>query len=180
MSSLTTLARPYAKAAFSLAQEGGAGALKSWQDMLQLASEIAANPSVAGLLDNPLVAPAQAVDLLAAAGGSRFDERFGAFLGVLGANRRLPLLAEITVLFGQLKQAAEQRLLVRVVAAQPLSEDQASRMSSALARRFKCAIELETEIDPQVLGGAVIYAGDQVIDGSLQGRLNRLSAALSR
>jgi F-type H+-transporting ATPase subunit delta len=120
------------------------------------------------------------VELLTAAGGGRFDERFGAFLGVLGANRRLPLLAEITALFRQLKQAAEQRLLVRVIAAQPLSEDQAGRMSEALARRFKCAIELETEIDPQVLGGAVIYAGDQVIDGSLRGRLNKLSTALAR
>ena len=68
---------------------------------------------------------------------------------------------------------------MRVVSAQALSEDQAGRMSEALARRYKCAIELENEIDPAVLSGAVIYAGDQVIDGSLQGRLNKLSSALS-
>ena len=104
MSSLTTLARPYAKAAFSLAQDSGA--LESWQGMLLVASQIAGDTSVAGVLDNPLVSPAQAVDLLTAAGGDRFDERFRAFLGVLGANRRLPLLPEITSLFRRLKLAS--------------------------------------------------------------------------
>jgi len=178
MSSITTLARPYAKAAFSLAQDSGA--LESWQSMLLVASQIAGDKLVAGVLENPLVSPQQAVELLTAAGGDRFDERYKAFLGVLGTNRRLPLLPEITTLFKRLKLAAEQRLHVRVVSAQALSEDQAGRMSAALARRFKCAIELENEIDPAVLSGAVIYAGDQVIDGSLQGRLNKLSNALSR
>jgi len=178
MSSLTTLARPYAKAAFSLAQ--GREALAQWQDMLALASQFAADEQVAGVLDNPLVAPAQSVGLLAELAGDRFDERFRAFLKVLAESRRLPLLPEIGRLFRKLKQAAEQRLHVRVVAARALEPEQAERMSAALARRFNCAIELESEIDPGMLGGAIIYAGDQVIDGSLRGRLNKLSNALSR
>lgn len=182
MSSLTTLARPYAKAAFSLASEGGEGGetLSAWQDMLTIASQIAADELVAGVLENPLVSTDQAIDLLTGAGGERFNERFKAFLGVLGANRRLPLLPEITALFARLKQEAENKLTVRVVAATPLDDDQVNRMSEALAKRFNCAIELESEIDPSVLGGAVIYAGDQVIDGSLRGRLNKLSNALAR
>jgi len=182
MSALTTLARPYAKAAFSLAQDSGEGAsaLSHWQDMLSLASEIAVDERVAGILENPLVSPEQAVALLNDLTGDRFDERFRAFIKVLGESRRLPLLPEIVALFRKLKQAAEQRLQVRVVAARALDEDQAERMSNALARRFNCAIDLESEIDPGVLGGAVIYAGDQVIDGSLRGRLNKLSNELSR
>jgi len=182
MSSLTTLARPYAKAAFGLAQESGQGAdaLSHWQGMLNLASQIASDDLVAVVLENPLVSPAQAVELIAGAAGEGFDERFKAFISVLGVNRRLSLLPEIAALFTLLKQEAEQRLQVRVVAATPLDEDQVSRMSEALAKRFDCAIELESEIDPSVLGGAVIYAGDQVIDGSLRGRLNKLSNALSR
>jgi F-type H+-transporting ATPase subunit delta len=67
-----------------------------------------------------------------------------------------------------------------VVSAVPLEEDQSSRMRDALAKRFESEIELESEIDPGVLGGAVIYAGDQVIDGSLLGRLRRLEQNLSR
>jgi len=178
MSSLTTLARPYAKAAFSLAQE--ASALDSWQSMLDLASQIAGDPAVAAVLGNPLVSPGQAISLLNSVAGERFDEGFRPFLGVLGANRRLPLLAEITALFSRLKQAAERRLHVRVVAAQALDVEQASRLSDALARRFDCAIEIDSVIDRGLLGGAVVYAGDQVIDGSLRGRLARLSQALAR
>lgn len=182
MSSLTTLARPYAKAAFALAQESdaGAGALASWHSMLSLASKIAANEQVAAVLDSPSVSTSQAVDLIAAAGGEHFDERFKAYLGVLGDNRRLPLLPEIAVLYLKLKHQAEQRLQVRVVSATVLNDEQVKRMSEALAKRFNCAIDLEREIDPGVLGGAVIYAGDQVIDGSLRGRLEKLSNALSR
>jgi len=180
MSSHTTLARPYAKAAFGLAQDSGQDALARWQDMLNLASQMTADERVAGLLENPQVTASQAVDLLCAVAGTRFDEDFKRFLRVLGENRRLPLLAEITSLYSKLKQAAEHQLRVRVVAARPLDEDQAQRLRAALARRFDRDIELESEIDPDVLGGAIIYAGDQVIDGSLRGRLHKLSTALSR
>lgn len=182
MSSLTTLARPYAKAAFALAQEAGAGAgaLARWQSMLSLASQIAANEQVAGVLDSPSVSISQAVDLIAAAGGEQFDQRFIAYLGVLGANRRLSLLPEIAALYLKLKHQAEQQLQVRVVSATALNDEQVKRMSEALAKRFNCAIDLEREIDPSVLSGAVIYAGDQVIDGSLRGRLDKLNSALSR
>jgi len=179
MSSHTTLARPYAKAAFSLARDSGQS-LESWQNMLGLASGIAANERASGILENPLVSPKQAVQLLTDLAGDRFDERFRAFITVVGESRRLSLLPEIFALFNKLKQAAEQRLQVRVVAARALDEDQVERMSAALARRFDCAIDLESEVDPGVLGGAIIYAGDQVIDGSLRGRLNKLTNALSR
>jgi F-type H+-transporting ATPase subunit delta len=61
----------------------------------------------------------------------------------------------------------------------PLDEEQSSRMRDALARRFDCEIELENEIDEAVIGGAVVYAGDEVIDGSLRGRLQQLSSSLA-
>lgn len=180
MSSLTTLARPYAKAAFGLAQDSGAGALAQWQTMLTLASEIAANEQVANVLDSPEVPAAQAVDLIGSVGGAQFNDSFKSYLGVLGANRRLALLPEIASLFVRLKQQAEKQLQVRVVSATPLNDDQAKRMQAALAKRFDCAIELAVEIDPAVLSGAVIYAGDQVIDGSLRGRLSKLTNTLAR
>jgi len=182
MSSLITLARPYAKAAFSLAREHveDIRALGRWQDMLNLASQMAAHADLAAVLDNPLVSTSQAVELLAGAGGEQFDEYFRRFLGVLGENRRLALLPEITALFSRLRQEAENRLQVRVVSAIALDEDQASRMAAALARRFGCTIELQREIDQNVLGGAIVYTGDQVIDGSLRGRVEKLASALSR
>lgn len=182
MSSLTTLARPYAKAAFALAQDTDAGndALARWQSMLVLASQIARHEQVASVLDSPLVTSTQAVDLIVVAGGEQFDQRFKAYLGVLGDNQRLSLLPEIAALYLKLKNQAEHQLQVRVVSATALDDDQVRRLSEALAKRFNCAIDLDREIDPGVLGGAVIYAGDQVIDGSLRGRLDKLNNALSR
>ena len=177
MSSMTTLARPYAKAAFELAQAGND--LAAWDDMLALADAITAEESVAGLLDSPLFGATRVVKLVTDIGGERFNEKFLDFISVLGSNGRLPLLPEISVLYRRLRQEAEKRLHVLVVSAVPLEEDQSSRMRDALARRFESEIELESEIDPGVLGGAVIYAGDQVIDGSLLGRLHKLEQNLS-
>jgi F-type H+-transporting ATPase subunit delta len=177
MSSLTTLARPYAKAAFELARSEGA--LADWNGMLNLAGEIAAEDSMSALLESPHVTADQRLDIIVEAGGKQFDRRFRNFLSVLSENGRLALLPHICVQYRQLRQQAENRLHVRVVSAIPLEEGQKERMRVALARRFDSDIELENDIDAGVLGGAVVYAGDQVIDGSLRGRLARLQNNLS-
>ena len=177
MSSLATLARPYAKAAFELAQYEQA--LARWEDMLSLASNIATDDSMAKLLDSPDVSNARIVSIITDSAGEAFDGRFRDFLSVLSANGRLPLLPYITTLFRSLRDKAEKRLSVKVVSAVALDEDQAGRMRDALTRRFGCEIELENEIDAEVIGGAVVYAGDQVIDGSLRGRLKKLSNSLA-
>jgi F-type H+-transporting ATPase subunit delta len=141
---------------------------------------VAQDESVADILENPQVSPAQAVDLLSAVIGEEVDEHFNGFLSVLSENRRLPLLPEITALFMRLKQDAEKRLHVRAVSAIPLEESQVTRICDALAARFELEIELDAEIDENILGGAVLYAGDQVIDGSLRGRLDKLVNSLAR
>jgi F-type H+-transporting ATPase subunit delta len=188
MSSVTTLARPYAKAAFALAQDEQAGdgqahdghALARWEQMLSLAAAITADATMAQVLDSPQVSDAAAVKLIADTAGEALDERFRGFLGVLADNGRLPLLPEIARLFRRLRAKAERRLQVRVVSAVPLDAEQLARMGAALARRFACRIELDNQIDQGVIGGAVIYAGDEVIDGSLRGRLHKLSSSLVR
>lgn len=176
MSSLTTLARPYARAAFDLAAK--AGKLAAWHQSLENAALVVSEPTVNALLDNPALSRAQAVGLVTDTLGDGLDEGMKRFLEVLAENDRLSLLPEVTRLFSVLREQAEQRLTVRVVSAVPLEDDQAKRMSKALAKRFECEIRLQNEVDPRVLGGAVIYAGDQVIDGSLRGRLTRLQNSL--
>lgn len=177
MSSLTTLARPYAKAAFELAQ--GEQALARWEEMLNLAGSIVVEKSMTNLLQSPDVSSALAVNIITEAAGEAFDGRFRDFLSVLAGNDRLPLLPQIMVLYRRLREEAEKRLSVKVVSAVPLDEDQAGRMREALARRFDCEVALENEVDAAVIGGAVVYAGDQVIDGSLRGRLQKLSNSLA-
>ncbi len=177
MSSLTTLARPYAKAAFELAQ--GEQALGAWDDMLGLAAAMVAEDSMASLIENPDVGKTQVLEIITDAAGDAFSDRFRGFLSVLASNDRLPLLPQVADLYRGLRERAENRLRVKVVSATPLEEAQSARLKEALARRFDCEIELDNQIDAGVIGGAVVYAGDQVIDGSLRGRLNKLSSSLA-
>jgi len=177
MSSLRTLARPYAKAAFELAEaDSGLG---PWDEMLSLAGTMVTDKDLAGLLDSPQVSAAQVVQIMTDAAGDAFNGRFRDYLSVLASNGRLPLVPEIVGLFQQLRAEAEKRLSVRVVSAIALDDDQSQRMKAALARRFEREIELVSEIDPGVIGGAIVYAGGQVIDGSLRGRLQKLTNNLS-
>jgi F-type H+-transporting ATPase subunit delta len=177
MSSLATLARPYAKAAFELARDEQA--LAPWDDMLTLASEMAAEESMAVLLESPHISNEEVVKIITDTAGEAFYGRFRDFLSVLGGNGRLPLLPQVSSLFRELREEAEKRMSVKVVSAVPLDEDQAGRLKEALSRRMECEIELDNEIDKNVIGGAVVYAGDQVIDGSLRGKLEKLSASLA-
>lgn len=176
MSALTTLARPYAKAAFQLAQADGA--LEEWDGMLATAAAIAADETVADLLESPHVSSEQEVGLFADAGGEAFNDRFRSYLSVLAENGRLPVMGEIAKIYSRLRQEAERRLVARVVSAVELNDDQRERMQAALSKRYDADVQLENEIDPGVIGGAVIYAGDEVIDGSLAGRLRKLEQSL--
>ncbi len=177
MSSLTTLARPYAKAAFDLAQTDSK--LAAWDDMLSSVATVTEDASMAGWLKSPHLSAGKAVEIIVEAIGGDVGPRFQGYLVVLADNDRLLLCVEISRLFQKLRQDAEKRLEVRVVSAVALQDSETERMQSALAKRFDRAITLNNEIDPDVLGGAIIYAGDQVIDGSLLGRLKRLETSLN-
>ena len=173
MSQALSLARPYARAAFAFARD--AGALPAWSDALAFAARVAADPQVAALLGNPKLTRDDALVLLApdAAG-----EEFSNFLGLLFDNRRLGLLPEIAGLFDELRFEAEHVMRARITSAAPLPADELETLKAALRRRFGREVEVETAVDPALLGGAVIDAGGVVIDGSLKGKLGRLRAAL--
>ena len=177
MSSLTTLARPYAKAAFELARTDDN--LAAWDDLLIASSAVTADKGMSNWLQSPHSNAEKAVEIIVEAIGGDVDSRFQGYLGVLADNDRLSLCGEISRLFQQLRAEAEKRLRVRVVSAVGLQETQIESIRTALAKRFDREITLENKIDSEVLGGAIIYAGDQVIDGSLLGRLKRLETSLN-
>ncbi len=174
MSQSLTLARPYARAAFSLARD--AGSLPAWSEALAFAARLAADPQVAGLLGNPHLTDAAAVTLLSPDGA---DGAFGRLLALLAENRRLPLLPEIAGLYDELRFDAERVVKAKVTSAIELPAGELETIKAALAKRFGRTVEIETAVDASLIGGAVIDAGDVVIDGSLKGKLGRLEAALS-
>ena len=177
MSSLTTLARPYAKAAFELARADKQ--LAAWDEMLSAVAAVTLDETLSGWLNSPHFSAAKAVEIISVTVGRELEPRFEGFLSVLANNGRLQLCSEVSQLFQQLRFEAEKLLQVRVVSAVPLQDLESERMQAALAKRFDREISLNNDIDPTVLGGAIIYAGDQVIDGSLAGRLERLETSLS-
>ncbi|WP_374607826.1 F0F1 ATP synthase subunit delta [Thermomonas sp.] len=174
MSQALTLARPYARAAFAIARD--ANALPAWSDALAFAARVAADPSVAALLGNPGLTQADATTLLAPDGA---DALFGNFLGLLFENRRLSLLPEITGQFDELRFEAERVVKAKVTSAVALPASELDTIKAALAKRFGREVEVEASVDESLIGGAVIDAGDVVIDGSLKGKLGRLQAALA-
>lgn len=177
MSSLTTLARPYAKAAFELARSDDN--LAAWDEMLAAAATVTADEGMANWLQSPHSSAEKAIEIIVEAMGGDVDSRFQGYLGVLADNDRLSLCGEVSRMFEHLRAEAEKRLQVRIVSSVALQEADTERVRSALAKRFDREITLSNEVDTDVLGGAIIYAGDQVIDGSLLGRLKRLEASLS-
>ena len=172
-----TLARPYARAAFELAQEQRA--LGEWAGKLAFAAEVANDAQTAALMGDPRIGSAQLASLFLPE-GEPADSSFARFIGTLVENHRLQALPEIAALFEQLKREAEHVLKVRVRSAAPIDASEVSRLREALKRRFNRDIELEQTLDPAVLGGAVIDAGEMVIDGSVRGRLARLESALAQ
>lgn len=172
-----TLARPYARAAFELAQAEGKFA--AWSQALAFAAEVAKDPRVAVLGTDPHVQPAQLVALHLPEGLSA-DSAFGKFLAELAEKRRMALLPEVGALYETYKREAESQLLVKVTSAMALDAAQTEQLKASLRHRFKREIELETRVDPSLLGGVVIDTGSEVIDGSARGRLQRLASALTQ
>jgi F-type H+-transporting ATPase subunit delta len=171
-----TIARPYARAAFEIAAANGAQGV--WAEKLAFAAEVAAEPQVVALFGDPRVPPRSLASLFVRS-DEPADSEFVRFIGVLADNRRLRELPEIAALFAQMKREAEHVLKVHVRSAAPLDDAEAARLVEALKRRFNSDIELERSVDPSMLGGAVIDAGETVIDGSLRSRLAKLETALT-
>jgi len=180
MTERVTTARPYAKAAFEYAREHQQFA--RWSQVLQVAASVVSDERVQRLLASPLVSPAQLVDLLAdiaGASSSVLEAESRNFLEALAHNRRLGLLPEIAEVYETLRAQVENIADVEVVSAFPLKAKQRDRLAKALQKRLRCEIRLSVAVDPQLIGGAIVRAGDMVIDGSLRARLDQLAVAMT-
>ena len=178
MAELATLARPYGNAVFAMAKSSGA--LAQWSRLLRLLGAAVSEPQVRSLIDAPSLAAEVKAHQLVELCGEDLGDLGRRFLRVLAGHGRLPLLAEVRNRFEALKAAEERTLDVEVRCARPLTDAQAGRLRAALNGRFHKEVQLASTVDETLLGGAVIRAGDLVIDGSVRGRLNRLTESLSR
>jgi F-type H+-transporting ATPase subunit delta len=177
MTDRLTIARPYARAAFEEARSNGG--LAPWSLALQTAAEVVKDRRVESLLGNPRVTPAELAQLVSGIAGAKLGEQGANFVRTLADNRRLAYLPEISELFDTFKDQAEGVADVTVTSAAALDEAQRQKLTAALERRLKRQVRLHCAIDPELIGGAVLRAGDLVIDGSLRTRLERIAYQLT-
>ena len=185
MADNNTVARPYAQAIFELANESGE--LAAWSQALDVASQVMADGQVAAYLGDPAFDNEQRLDFLTGLfdqAGSKIlggkDKKGANFLKLLLEYGRVVALPEIAGHFETLRAEIENVVDVTVTSAAPISRKQQDTISTALRERLGRDVNIETEIDENLIGGAVIKAGDIVIDGSLRARLEGLANALTK
>jgi F-type H+-transporting ATPase subunit delta len=177
MAQLTTLARPYAKAAFNTAE--ASGQLSAWSKGLAVLAAVARQPRVAGFLSDPSRNSDEQARMLNDVCGGEIDAKVQNFVLVLAANKRLGLLADIVELFEQLKAERERTVDVDVVSAFPMDAAAQQQLSAVLKSKLQREIKLSTRVDSSLIGGVVVRAGDTVIDNSISGRLKKLAETMS-
>ncbi len=177
MAELSTLARPYAKAAFEFAAD--AGDLQGWSKSLATAGAVAQQPTVIKLLSSPSSTAQQQAAAVTEICGEDLSPTGQNFIAILSENRRLQLLPQISHQFEIMKANREKAVDVDVVAAQEMDADQQQKLSDALSAKLERKVNMQVSLDKSLLGGAVIRAGDTVIDGSIRGRLTKLAESLN-
>jgi F-type H+-transporting ATPase subunit delta len=180
MADNVTVARPYAKALFDLALEHNQ--LSSWSKVLQDLSYCISDPHAYQFINNPESTVEMQHELLMSV---MHKSSYGLDLKwidhlifLLTENKRLLLLPDIFAQFEALRREQEKTLTVNVNSYAVLTQEQQQQLIQSLSHRLQRQVDLHINIDKSLLGGAVIRAGDLVIDGSVRGKLTKLGAQL--
>jgi len=177
MAEKSTIARPYAEAVFQLAD--AKKQLKEWSSMLQTVALIVTDTNMQGIIGNTSVNKAQLAQLIIDVTGDVMTDSGCNLIRLLAENRRMDVVTEITVQFESLKAEAEKTVEAEMVSAQKVSAKQQSMIAKKLKARLGREVSLKCTVDETLMGGAIIKAGDMVIDGSVSGQLNKLSVELA-
>lgn len=177
MAEFSTIARPYAKAAFESALESKQ--LGKWSTTLELLALVAADERVAAMLTNPKVSAEQRLSLFVSIAGDNLTNGLSNFVKLLSENNRLAALPAILERFLALKAEYEKTVDVNLSSAVALSDDQKALFAKKLEVKLGRKVSIQNTVDPTLLGGVIIKAEDLVIDGSVRGRIAKLAESLT-
>ena len=175
MADLITIARPYAKAAFDFAVEKDN--VDQWLEMITFIGQVASNDSVVKMLKATTSASDMA-DLFIKVGGEQLNENGQNLIKVMAQNERLSVLPEVAVLFAQYRDDYLKQVDADVTSATELSDVQQADLAASLEKRLARKVKLNVSIDKSLVAGVIIRVGDLLIDGSVRGKLDRLSNQL--
>ncbi len=176
MAELRTLARPYARAAFEVAQSQDS--LAEWSEVLTLAGQVAANSDVKQLLAHPGVDRPVKAEIILEFAGTEVSEPVRNFFAILAEKGRLTLLPEIAELFRKFRADLERTVEIDVTAAFELTDEQHQKLAQVLSTKLNRQVSLSAKTDQSLIGGVVVRTGDMVIDASVRGKLDRLADTL--
>ncbi len=177
MAELSTIARPYAKAAFEYACDKGQ--LAQWAEQLATAAAVTRDSAMGTVLNNPALTVEQQARTFNQVCGEELGVEVGNFISILASNKRLSLLPEIHSLFVRYKASQEKSVDVEVISAFDLADATRDKLADVLGKKLEREVKVRTSTDSGLLGGVLIRAGDLVIDGSVRGRLNKLAEAMN-
>ena len=178
MSELVTVARPYARAAFEVAQERRE--LEVWSGFLTALAAMISSPEISEVIRNPRISSARIAEFVIGLFEGSLAVPCANLIRQLSGARRLALAPSIRDLFEALRADAERRVTVEIISAQALDAGQEDRLAAILQRRIGKRVNIKSSVDRSLLGGAVLRVGDRVMDGTLKSRLAKLCAKLVR
>jgi F-type H+-transporting ATPase subunit delta len=181
MADMTSIARPYAKAAFEYALEHQQ--INAWSAWLQQLTQVVQDADCEAFITNPATTPEQQSSLLLAV-LKRLDKEATSdalhnFVGLLARNKRIGVLTDIADLYQYFRAVYEKTLTVDVSSFTSLSTEQLRNLAERLSQRLQRQVTLSVSVDPALLGGAIIRAGNIVFDGSVRTQLKKLSTLLA-
>lgn len=177
MAELTTIARPYARAAFQYALD--AGELAAWAKQLATLAAVSRDAKLRKVIASPTLSATQQTQIFSDVCGDELSQSVRQYLNLLAQNKRLVLLPEIHRLFGELKTLHEQAVDVELTTALPLDSESQERLAKALTSKLSRKVNIQAKVDQRLLAGVIVKAGDLVIDGSARGRLEKLAQAIN-
>ncbi len=178
MSEYHTIARPYAQAVFALAKD--TGDYQPWSEVLVLLAAMAVDVRIRELVQNPRFDDALLTQLFEEICGDKLFPQAKSFVRLIIGNDRVFSLPNIATQFETMRADAEGTIDAELVAAQSVTDAQKSQIIESLSRRLGREVNLRVTEDAALIGGAILRAGDMVIDASVKGRLEKLAANLAR
>lgn len=177
MAELSTIARPYAEAAFEIAREKNA--LPAWSGMLDLVAAVASDAKMGEALASPKLGDAEKASLFLSVCGDRLDADARSFVRVLIESDRIGLAREIREIYQKRRNDAEGVSRAVIESALPVADADLAGLRTALERRFGRRVEATVRVNPELIGGARITVGDTVIDDSVAGKLAAMATELT-
>lgn len=177
MAEISTIARPYAVAAYKLGKEKKS--LAKWSEMLGVASAVAQNAQMNDYINNPKVLSSDLEANFLKVCGDKLNEQGQNMIKTLVEYGRLSILPAIAQAFEELKAQDEGTLDATIVAAAKITAADTKDLVKKLEAKFGKKIEATVSVDPEIIGGMKIIVGDTVIDASVQGQLQNLAYTLS-